>query len=35
MDRRHGAEEAQRFVRSLLWPAPQASFDAAFRHQES
>jgi sugar phosphate isomerase/epimerase len=30
MDRLHGAEEAQRFVRSLLWNLPTASFDAAF-----
>lgn len=33
MDRLHGAEEAARFVRSLLWPQPAASFDAAFTHQ--
>ncbi|MGW3311143.1 sugar phosphate isomerase/epimerase family protein [Streptomyces sp. NPDC001073] len=33
MDRLHGAAEAVGFVRSLLWPEPQASFDAAFRHQ--
>jgi hypothetical protein len=30
MDRHHGAEEAQRFVRSLLWELPTTSFDAAF-----
>ena len=30
MDRLHGAEEAQRYVRSLLWKLPEASFDAAF-----
>jgi sugar phosphate isomerase/epimerase len=30
MDRLHGAEEAQRYVRSLLWKRPEASFDAAF-----
>ena len=30
MDRLHGAEEAQRFVRSLLWDLPTSSFDAAF-----
>jgi sugar phosphate isomerase/epimerase len=30
MDRLHGAEEAQRFVRSLLWDLPTTSFDAAF-----
>lgn len=30
MDRLHGAEEAQRYVRSLLWDLPTASFDAAF-----
>jgi sugar phosphate isomerase/epimerase len=30
MDRLHGAEEAQRFVRSLLWKLPAAAFDAAF-----
>ncbi|MET0302995.1 MAG: sugar phosphate isomerase/epimerase, partial [Microbacteriaceae bacterium] len=30
MDRLHGAEEAQKFVRGLLWDLPTASFDAAF-----
>ena len=30
MDRLHGAAEAQRFVRSLLWDLPTAAFDAAF-----
>lgn len=30
MDRLTGAEEALRFVRSLLWDRPAASFDAAF-----
>ncbi|MEQ3553209.1 sugar phosphate isomerase/epimerase [Pseudonocardia nematodicida] len=33
MDRLHGAEEAVRFVRSLLWKRPEASFDAAFSNQ--
>lgn len=33
MDRLHGAAEAVRFVRSLLWNRPDASFDAAFTHQ--
>lgn len=33
MDRLHGAPEALRHVRSLLWPKPTASFDAAFSHQ--
>jgi hypothetical protein len=33
MDRLHGAPEALAFVRSLLWPQPEAAFDAAFRHQ--
>ncbi|TPW77362.1 sugar phosphate isomerase/epimerase family protein [Schumannella soli] len=32
MDRLVGAEEAQRFVRGLLWDLPTASFDAAFSH---
>ena len=31
MDRLHGAAEAVRHVRSLLWKLPAASFDAAFR----
>jgi sugar phosphate isomerase/epimerase len=31
MDRLHGAAEAVEFVRSLLWRAPDAAFDAAFR----
>ncbi|MBC7594825.1 MAG: sugar phosphate isomerase/epimerase [Kineosporiaceae bacterium] len=30
MDRLHGAAEAVKFVRSLLWSVPGASFDAAF-----
>jgi sugar phosphate isomerase/epimerase len=30
MDRLHGAPDALAFVRSLLWDAPAASFDAAF-----
>lgn len=34
MDRLHGAAEAVGFVRSLLWKAPEASFDAAFSNQE-
>jgi sugar phosphate isomerase/epimerase len=33
MDRCHGAAEAVSFVRSLLWPLPEASFDAAFSNQ--
>ncbi len=33
MDRLHGAAEAAAFVRSLLWPQPQAAFDAAFSNQ--
>jgi len=33
MDRLHGAEEAVRFVRSLLWNPPEQSFDAAFSNQ--
>ena len=33
MDRLHGAAEAVGFVRSLLWPQPAASFDAAFSSQ--
>lgn len=33
MDRLHGAAEAVGFVRSLLWEAPTASFDAAFSNQ--
>ena len=33
MDRLHGAAEAVGFVRSLLWPKPTASFDAAFSNQ--
>jgi sugar phosphate isomerase/epimerase len=33
MDRLHGAAEAVRFVRSLLWEMPEASFDAAFSRQ--
>ena len=33
MDRLHGAPEALTVVRSLLWPKPEASFDAAFRNQ--
>ena len=34
MDRLHGAAEAAHFVRSLLWKTPEASFDAAFNHQD-
>lgn len=34
MDRLHGAKEALAYVRSLLWPQPTASFDAAFSNQE-
>ncbi len=33
MDREVGAAEAVEFVRSLLWPLPAASFDAAFSNQ--
>ncbi|MCS5497985.1 sugar phosphate isomerase/epimerase [Cnuibacter physcomitrellae] len=33
MDRLHGAPDALRFVRSLLWEGPAASFDSAFSHQ--
>ena len=33
MNRLHGAEEAVRFVRSLLWNPPEQSFDAAFSNQ--
>ncbi|WIE72971.1 sugar phosphate isomerase/epimerase family protein [Curtobacterium sp. MCJR17_020] len=33
MDRLHGAAEAAAFVRALLWPQPQAAFDAAFSNQ--
>lgn len=33
MDRLHGAAEAARFVRSLLWDLPDASFDSAFSNQ--
>jgi len=33
MDRRHGAAQAVEYVRSLLWPLPTASFDAAFSNQ--
>ncbi|GLY31062.1 sugar phosphate isomerase/epimerase family protein [Kineosporia sp. NBRC 101731] len=33
MDRLHGAAEAVKFVRSLLWQPPSASFDAAFSNQ--
>jgi sugar phosphate isomerase/epimerase len=31
MDRLHGAPEALAFIRKLLWEAPTASFDAAFK----
>lgn len=33
MDRHHGAAEAVKLVRSLLWPNPDAAFDAAFSNQ--
>ena len=33
MDRLHGAKEAVGFIRSLIWPRPTASFDAAFSNQ--
>lgn len=32
MDRLHGAPDALRSLKSLLWPLPGAAFDAAFRH---
>ncbi|MFT4111183.1 sugar phosphate isomerase/epimerase family protein [Silvibacterium sp.] len=34
MDRLHGAAEAVKFVRSLLWKRPSARFDAAFSHNQ-
>lgn len=34
MERLHGAPEALRHVRSLLWKTPEASFDAAFSNQD-
>ncbi len=33
MDRLHGAAEAVRYIRSLLWESPTNSFDAAFSNQ--
>jgi hypothetical protein len=33
MDRAHGAAEAVKFVRSLLWATPGTPFDAAFSNQ--
>jgi sugar phosphate isomerase/epimerase len=33
MDRLHGAAEAVGHIRSLLWPQPEAVFDAAFSNQ--
>lgn len=33
MDRLTGASEAVEFVRSLLWPLPESSFDSAFEKQ--
>lgn len=33
MDRLHGAAEAVKFVRSLLWTLPDASFDSAFSQE--
>jgi sugar phosphate isomerase/epimerase len=33
MDRLHGAAEALRYIRSLLWKLPRVSFDAAFSNQ--
>ncbi|GAA4065302.1 sugar phosphate isomerase/epimerase family protein [Agromyces indicus] len=33
MDRLHGGPRALEFVRSLIWPRPTASFDAAFSNQ--
>jgi hypothetical protein len=33
MDRLHGGPQALEFVRSLIWPRPTASFDAAFSNQ--
>ena len=35
MDRLHGAPEALAHVRSLLWDRPRASFDSAFRQQQT
>lgn len=35
MDRLHGAAEAVKFVRSLLWELPSARFDAAFGENAS
>lgn len=34
MDRLHGAAEAVKRVRELLWKLPEASFDAAFSNQD-
>ena len=34
MDRLHGAPEALKFVRSLLWETPKQSFDAVFKQGE-
>ncbi|RUA26573.1 MAG: sugar phosphate isomerase/epimerase [Actinobacteria bacterium] len=33
MDRLHGAAEAVKYVRTLLWQLPEQSFDAAFSNQ--
>ena len=33
MDRLHGGPQALEYVRSLIWPRPTASFDAAFSNQ--
>ncbi|GAA2038419.1 sugar phosphate isomerase/epimerase [Agromyces tropicus] len=33
MDRLHGGPQALEYVRSLIWPRPAASFDAAFSNQ--
>ncbi|WP_291054795.1 sugar phosphate isomerase/epimerase family protein [Herbiconiux sp.] len=33
MERLHGAREAVTFIRSLMWPVPEASFDSAFGNQ--
>jgi hypothetical protein len=35
MDRLHGAAEAVTRIQELLWPVPEASFDAAFSNQRA
>jgi hypothetical protein len=34
MERQHGAREAVKFVRSLVWDLPTASFDSAFNNHD-